>query len=70
MPEAYALLSKFITSWETTHQCGDETVGLYRVRGDVDMVSFVLLNYCWYDYFAVSTPKNEANIGYFNVIKL
>lgn len=39
-PEAYELLSKCITIWETTHQGGDEIAGLYRVRGEVHMELF------------------------------
>ena len=38
VPVAYDLLSKCITAWEKTNQGGDEIAGLYRVRGDVNMV--------------------------------
>ena len=37
--KAYELLTKCIDIWETTHQSGDEIAGLYRVRGDMQMVS-------------------------------
>eukprot|EP00985_Skeletonema_marinoi_P001989 scaffold809_cov91-Skeletonema_marinoi.AAC.2 len=35
--EAVNLLTKSIESWEATNQGGDETAGLYRVRGDAYM---------------------------------
>ena len=38
VPVAYDLLSKCINAWEKTNQGGDEIAGLYRVRGDVNMV--------------------------------
>ena len=38
-PEAYELVSKCIDAWVGSHQGGDEIAGLYRVRGDMDMVS-------------------------------
>ncbi|KAL7516305.1 hypothetical protein ACHAWX_001333 [Stephanocyclus meneghinianus] len=35
--QAVDLLSQTITTWESTHQSGDEIAGLYRVRGDAYM---------------------------------
>lgn len=40
VPEAYDLLTKCIGVWENTKQGGDEIAGLYRVRGDVNMVCY------------------------------
>jgi hypothetical protein len=42
-PEAYELMSECIDAWVGSHQGGDEIAGLYRVRGDMDMVSQVLM---------------------------
>jgi hypothetical protein len=39
LSEAYAALTKCIDVWESTRQGGDEIAGLFRVRGDLDMVS-------------------------------
>lgn len=43
VPRAYDLLTECIGVWEGTSQSGDEIAGLYRVRGDVDMVSHELV---------------------------
>jgi hypothetical protein len=42
-PEAYELMSECIDAWVGSHQGEDEIAGLYRVRGDMDMVSQVLM---------------------------
>lgn len=39
--QAVDLLSQTITTWESTHQSGDEIAGLYRVRGDAYMVRYI-----------------------------
>ena len=39
LPQAYELFTKCIKIWKETQQSGDEIAGLYRVRGDLNMVS-------------------------------
>ena len=41
--KSYELFTKAIHIWESTEQSGDEIAGLFRVRGDVNMVRTVYI---------------------------
>ena len=56
LPQAYELFTKCIKIWKETQQSGDEIAGLYRVRGDLNMVSDVR----WFNY-EETCPRNVAS---------
>ena len=45
--KSYELFTNAIHIWESTEQSGDEIAGLFRVRGDVNMVRTVILYVCF-----------------------